>query len=82
MWINRPTGFVTAAVMLVAAGTPVAHALDAPDMAGGALTTPPAHHSRHIAAQPRPAAAITVSERVWEEINDALAIKLLHRPGA
>ncbi|MGZ4167292.1 MAG: hypothetical protein ACXVR1_07695 [Solirubrobacteraceae bacterium] len=79
MRIHRLAGRLAVALTLVATVIPVADALGAPNMAGSALKAAPVHDPRLASAPARPAATAAVPERVWQEINDALAIKLMNR---
>jgi hypothetical protein len=72
MWIQRSIGFLAAATILSGAAAPIAAALDAPDQGGPALAL-------HVTASRHPTGARFVPERVWQEINDAMAMKLLDR---
>jgi len=77
MRIHRHISSLAATVATIGALTPVAGALAAPNRAGCALSAPGASH--HVSAAPADSTrARVVPERVWKEINDAMATKLLN----
>lgn len=80
MRIHRLAGRLAVALTLVGAVIPAAGALGAPNMAGSSRKAAPVHHPRLASAPARPAPTAAVPEHVWQEINDALAIKLMNRP--
>ncbi len=75
MRIRRHITMLAATTVAIAALTPAPGALGAPNRAGSALTAQPVSASTRTYST----AARFVPERIWQELNDAIAVKLLNR---
>lgn len=74
---------LAATLAAIGAMTPIAGAVAAPNRAGGALAAPVANLPLHSVSAPSRTywtGARFVPQRVWQEINDGLLVKLLNRP--
>lgn len=75
MRIHRHITLLTATIAAIGASTPIAGAFDPPNLAGSAPSPGAAHHAVHRART----GARFVPESVWQQINDAMSVKLLQR---